>query len=125
MKDKITLCGDNCTYCPRYNAKTEEELNGVAELWHRVGMRDEIVSADEMRCSGCTPHNVCAYGLYDCTKEHSVEKCNKCIEYPCGKIKDMLNRVKQCKETWQAKCSESEYALFEKAFFQKEENLRK
>lgn len=48
MKDKITLCGDNCIYCPRYNAKTEEELNKVAELWYRVGMRDRIVSADEM-----------------------------------------------------------------------------
>lgn len=125
MKDKITLCGDNCIYCPRYNAKTEEELNKVAELWYRVGMRDRIMSADEMRCSGCTPNKVCGYNLIDCIGEHSVEKCNQCIEFPCGKIRKMLDLEKQYKETWRAKCSENEYALFEKAFFQKEENLRK
>lgn len=32
VTDKITLCGDNCTYCPRYNAHTNEELERVAEL---------------------------------------------------------------------------------------------
>ncbi len=24
--DKITLCGDNCLECPRYLAKTDDEL---------------------------------------------------------------------------------------------------
>lgn len=28
--DKITLCGDNCLYCPRYLAKSDEELNKIA-----------------------------------------------------------------------------------------------
>ena len=32
MKEKITLCGDNCIMCPRYNANTNEELKAVAEL---------------------------------------------------------------------------------------------
>ena len=30
MKEKITLCGNNCIECPRYNAHTDEELNIVA-----------------------------------------------------------------------------------------------
>lgn len=30
--EKITLCGDNCIECPRYNAHSEEELQNVAEL---------------------------------------------------------------------------------------------
>lgn len=26
MEEKITLCGDNCIACPRYNAHSKEEL---------------------------------------------------------------------------------------------------
>ena len=26
MEEKITLCGDNCIECPRYNAHSDEEL---------------------------------------------------------------------------------------------------
>ena len=48
MKEMITLCGDNCTWCSRYNARSEAELRKVAELWHRVGWRDTVVSNDEI-----------------------------------------------------------------------------
>jgi len=61
----------------------------------------------------------------ECTKEHHVEKCNQCKEFPCGKINDMLERSqayrKRCKEV----CSDEEYDKLEKAFFDKENNLRK
>ena len=33
--EKITLCGDNCCKCPRYLAKTNGELEKVAELLKR------------------------------------------------------------------------------------------
>lgn len=32
MEKKITLCGDNCIECPRYNAHTDEELRAIAFL---------------------------------------------------------------------------------------------
>ena len=35
--EKITLCGDNCLECPRYLARSDSELEKVAELWFRVG----------------------------------------------------------------------------------------
>ena len=28
-QEKISLCGDNCSECPRYKAKTEEELKNL------------------------------------------------------------------------------------------------
>ena len=37
MENMITLCGDNCSKCPRFLAQTDEELKAVAELWFRVG----------------------------------------------------------------------------------------
>lgn len=36
MKEKITLCGDDCIECPRFQTHTEDELSKVAELWYRV-----------------------------------------------------------------------------------------
>ena len=31
MEEKLTLCGDNCNMCPRYNANTDKELKAVAD----------------------------------------------------------------------------------------------
>lgn len=125
MKEKITLCGDNCIYCPRYNAHTDDELKRVAELWYKVGWRDRVVSNEEIKCTGCSSHKQCTYQLVDCTREHSVAKFNQCGEFPCGKISDML----KCSEAYQKKCREvctaEEYADLEKAFFDKENNLKK
>lgn len=125
MEEKITLCGDNCLECPRYNARTEERLRHVAELWYKVGWRDRIVSCEEITCEGCSSHKQCTYGLVECTRAHGVDKCNQCTLFPCEKIRDMLARSKRyharCKEI----CSAEDLAALEKAFFDKENNLRK
>lgn len=123
--EMITLCGDNCKECPRYNAHNEEELQKAAELWRRVGWRDCIVSNEEIRCTGCSSHKECTYHLVECTKEHGVEKCNQCGKFPCEKINDMLERSlayqKKCKEV----CTDEEYVKLERAFFDKKNNLMK
>ena len=62
MEERITLCGDNCIECPRYNAHTEAELRKVAELWYRVGWRETVVSNEEIVCAGCSSHKSCTYG---------------------------------------------------------------
>lgn len=125
MYDKITLCGDNCIECPRYNAHSDEELKKVAELWYRVGWRNSVVSNEEIGCLGCSSHKQCTYHLVECIKKHNVEKCNQCNEFPCRKISDMLIRSKEYQEKCIKVCTEQEYASLEKAFFDKENNLRK
>jgi len=125
MIEKITLCGDNCTECPRYLASTEAELAAVAELWHRVGWRDRVVSNEEIACSGCSFHKQCTYQLVECTKEHNVAKCNRCGEFPCEKIRAMLARSSEYEKTCRQVCTVEEYRALYKAFFRKEENLRK
>lgn len=125
MNEKITLCGDNCAACPRYNAHTDGELRQVAELWYRVGWRNTVVSNEEIACSGCSPEKQCTYHLVECTKQHQVEKCNQCEEFPCQKISDMLKRSKEYQRKCREVCSQKEYAVLEKAFFEKERNLRK
>lgn len=125
MKEKITLCGDNCIECPRFNAHTEIELHEVAKLWYKVGWRKEIVSNEEISCSGCSSHKDCTYKLIECTKEHGVEKCNQCAKFPCEKINDMLRRSAEYQVKCKEICSEKEYSELEKAFFNKENNLMK
>lgn len=125
MREKITLCGDNCMECPRYNAHTNEERKAVAELWYKVGWRTCVVSNEEIACSGCTSHKQCTYQLVECTKEHDVNNCNQCTEFPCIKIRDMLERSAEYKRKCKEVCSEEEYMILKKAFFDKENNLRK
>ena len=125
MNEKITLCGDNCFVCPRYLAKSEEELKAVAELWCRVGWRDKVVSSDEMRCTGCSSYKQCTYHLVECIAEHNVQKCNQCIDYPCQRIDDMLKRSGQYRKKAKEVCSEAEYRQLEAAFFDKKMNLDK
>ena len=124
-QEKISLCGDNCSECPRYNAKTENELKSVAELWYKVGFRNKIVSIDEISCKGCSPEKECSYNLIECIKNNKVQKCNECKNFPCDKINQMLERSKEhqirCKEI----CTKEEYEKLYNAFFEKEINLKK
>lgn len=122
--EKITLCGDNCCKCPRYLAKTNGELEKVAELWFRIGWRDRIVPIEEIRCTGCTSHKQCTYCLVDCVKENHVEKCNQCPRFPCEKITDLLRRSEKYEEKCKAVCTDEEYRMLKSAFFHKEENCR-
>ncbi|MBD5434145.1 MAG: DUF3795 domain-containing protein [Treponema sp.] len=123
--EKITLCGDDCLQCPRYLAKTAEEKSKVAELWHRIGWREKIVSPEEISCDGCSSHKKCAYNLVECVKENGVKKCNQCSQFPCEKIESMLERSAEYERKCKELCTREEYAMLEKSFFRKEENLRK
>ena len=125
MKEKITLCGDNCIECPRFRAHSDEELQKVAELWYKVGWRNTIVSHDEIRCNGCSSHKQCTYQLVECTQKHNVQKCNQCSLFPCEKITAMLQRSAQYQKVCKKLCTEQEYNMLEKAFFDKENNLKK
>lgn len=120
---KITLCGDDCSKCPRYLAQTESELKAVAELWHRIGWRNTVVSVDEIRCNGCSADKKCTYGLVDCTKTHKVERCSQCVNFPCDTIKDMLRRSEEYRKICLKVCTDEEYSQISGAFFNKFENM--
>lgn len=123
--EKITLCGDNCLKCPRYLARTNSELEKVAELWFRIGWRDKIVQIDEIKCSGCSSHKQCTYHLVECTKENNVVKCNQCTLFPCHKINDMLRRSNEYEKKCREVCTDEEYHMLKASFFNKEQNLQK
>ena len=122
---KISLCGDDCACCPRYKAKTDDELKRAAELWYKMGWKDSIVSNEEIKCTGCASRKQCSFHLVECIKLHKIAKCNKCAEFPCDKIKTMLEASAKSKMKCKEICTPSEYAQLEKAFYHKETNLKK
>ncbi len=124
----IAFCGNRCDLCPRYKAtKSEnpEHLQRIAELWHKLGWRDYIVSNQEISCYGCFPDIRCSHDLGDCYMKKEIETCGKCDFYPC----DRLNKVMAKTESFRDKC----VSLSEKediddilnAFFYKKQNLDK
>ena len=125
MIELITLCGDNCLKCPRYNAKTDEELSACAELWYRIGWRDRVLPGEEMRCGGCSPEKSCTYGMVDCTARHGVPECNKCAGFPCEKIAELLERSREYEKRCERVCTPEELSVLRAAFFDKENNLKK
>ena len=44
MKEKITLYGDNCIMCPRYNANTDEELKELQTVLERYKTEYELLA---------------------------------------------------------------------------------
>ncbi|NLG05064.1 MAG: DUF3795 domain-containing protein [Clostridia bacterium] len=120
----ISVCGDDCAVCPRYIAKTEEELRETAEFWYKVGWRDHVVSNEEIACTGCGCRPTCSFMILPCQKDKAVSDCKCCEDYCCDKITQMLQnsdiKESQCKAACE---SYEEYMMLKRAFYEKRENL--
>jgi len=128
MKRKIGYCGNICDYCPLYIATEsgdKDKLARVAILWHKVGVRPQILPPEEMACHGCTPDKTCPFGIIKCALEKNVNDCGGCPEYPCPNLKSRLDFIPQLSEDWKKVCTKEEYDLVHRAFWQKKENLDK
>ncbi len=127
IKDNIpiySVCGDDCAVCPRFLARTEEELRQTAEFWYKTGWRDHVVTNEEIRCTGCGCRPECSFMLLPCTKEHNVHKCKECANFKCEKIDSMLERSAKKMEQCRKACdTEEEFQMLVRAFYEKEKNL--
>lgn len=129
MKKIIAACGNDCSVCPRYIShpyeKTEEELRRTAELWMKIGYRDHIVTNEEISCTGCKTDNWCRYHIVKCCGDKGISNCSACADYPCQHMKDCFEVTKSFEPMCRRACTEEEYLLLKKAFFEKEKNLTK
>ncbi len=127
MNRIIAACGNDCSVCPRYNAppyeKTEAELHHTAELWYKIGYRDHVVSNDEISCMGCSPENWCRYRVIGCCIEKNIKNCSQCAEYPCDNMKECFEVTSSFEPKCRQVCTDDEYAVMSRAFFEKEKNL--
>lgn len=121
----IGICGDNCTYCPRYIATQNggtQELEKVKELWVRLGLRGHDFTVEDMVCHGCMPENNCAYiELLSCINEKVHKNCGLCNEYPCKIINDAFDKSEKLNFHAKKVCTQEEMDMLHKAFFSKKE----
>lgn len=123
----ISACGNDCAVCPRYvkapYTKTDSELARTAELWYKIGYRDHIVTNEEISCTGCKEENWCRYKIVKCVIQKKIDNCGQCEQYPCGNIKECFKVTKSFEPFCKTACTDEEYSVMCKAFFEKEKNL--
>jgi len=121
----IGMCGDNCTYCPRYIAtqnRSAQELEKVKELWIRLGLRDDDFPVEDMVCHGFTPENKCAYAeLFTRVSSKAHDNCGLCDDYPCQIITNAFDKSEKLKSHAIKVCTQEEMEMLNKAFFSKRE----
>ena len=121
----LSMCGDDCAVCPRYLARTEEELHETAVFWHRAGWRDHVVGNDEIRCTGCGCRPTCGFKLLPCARERGVTACRECPDFECDKVRDAYARSEAKKSLCQRACdTPEEFRMLCRAFYEKERNMR-
>ena len=125
----LAACGNDCSACPRYVAhpyeKTDEALRHTSELWMKIGYRDSVVSNEEISCMGCRPESLCRYHVVTCCMDRGIKNCSQCDLYPCGRMKECFEITRSFESRCHDVCTEEEYRLLKKAFFEKEQNLEK
>jgi len=126
---KLASCGDDCSFCPRYNAtlnKDERKLRAIAILWNKIGWRENIDPPETLVCYGCETFNrPCEYGVRECCIEKNIENCGKCESYPCDRIENAFKITRNYVEKYKDILSKEDYEIFAKAFFSKKDNLDK
>ncbi len=92
-------------------------------MWVTAGWRKAADPIDKIKCRGCAEVKVCGLGIKDCAAKKRVDNCGKCKEYPCEKITDMFAGNKKQAIICKKALSDTDYWLFQKAFFSKKERL--
>lgn len=125
----IGICGDNCSYCPRFMATKSgrrEELEKVKELLVRLGLRDPDFPVKDMACCGCKPENKCAYAeLRVSVSGKGHKNCGPCEQYPCDLINSVFDKSDILKSHASKVCTQDEMDTLHKTFFSKKEYLDK
>lgn len=102
----IAFCGLTCSKCPVYLATREdsdEKRIAVAASWseqYKTGIKPE-----DINCDGCLSRSgrlfshchVCK--IRKCGQEKKIENCAYCDEYPCQKVRFVIDAVPDARDT--------------------------
>lgn len=125
--NRIGICGDNCSFCPRHLATQNGDARGledVKELWVRLGLRDPAFPAQGMACYGCRPENDCAYSeVRACAYGKGIENCGLCQEYPCEMLQAVFEKSQKLCSHAVHVCTPEEMDALHRAFLCKQRNL--
>jgi hypothetical protein len=120
-------CGDDCSVCPRFKATAANDkkaLDRIKDLWVLFGWRAPDITADALKCSGCSKDNSCAYPkLRDCAFDKGLDNCGMCEKYPCGLVNAAFEKTENAFRTLKGLCREEEMEGLTRAFRYKKSNL--
>ena len=104
MNQLICCCDHDCSRCLTYLAtiNNDEELRKQSQSFYKTEFGMDIPLAD-IHCLGGRSEDVfclckeCPF--VKCCKEHNVERCIECSEYPCKTIKEYQEKyVNKCNQ---------------------------
>lgn len=120
----ISACGDNCSLCPRYLARSDEELHETAVFWYKIGWRDRIVSNEEIRCGGCGSTPGCGFMILPCQKEMGVSNCRECARFCCDRLENVVKSSEENEADLRELCDSNEEAqMLRRYCYEKRKNL--
>ena len=105
MKELLCYCGHDCASCLTYLAtiNNNEELRKQSQSFYKTEFGIDI-SLENIHCLGGRSEDVfclckeCPF--VKCCKEHEVETCSNCLEYPCININEYQEKyVNKCNQT--------------------------
>ena len=92
IRELVGICGLYCGTCPQYLAWRENDVELIKKISESRG-----IPLEKVRCDGCLSENVfepcidCRPGFRRCAKEHNVNWCFECFEFPCQRNRDFIN----------------------------------
>ena len=104
MNQLICCCGHDCSRCLTYLAtiNNDENLRKQSQSFYKTEFVIDIPLKD-IHCLGGRSEDVfclckeCPF--VKCCKEHNVERCIECFEYPCKTIKEYQEKyVNKCNQ---------------------------
>ena len=104
MNQLICCCGHDCSRCLTYlsTINNDENLRKQSQSFYKTEFAIDIPLKD-IHCLGGRSEDVfclckeCPF--VKCCKEHNVERCIECSEYPCKTIKEYQEKyVNKCNQ---------------------------
>ena len=104
MNQLMCCCGHDCSRCLTYLAtiNNNENLRKQSQSFYKTEFAIDIPLKD-IHCLGGRSEDVfclckeCPF--IKCCKEHEIEMCPECCDYPCEKIKDYQEKyVNKCNQ---------------------------
>lgn len=112
LLEKIAPCSLMCHTCSAYEkgviCQTAKQLSkyteGICEFYEKhspnevegfKAFQEELAKYSAGKCSGCRnrEHHGCSIEgcfILECTKEHDIDYCGECTEFPCDKTQKIF-----------------------------------
>jgi hypothetical protein len=104
MKEMIAYCGINCNECPAFLATMNDDddmRKMVAEAWSKDF--NTVIKPEDINCDGCLAKDGRIVSFFrnckirKCAPERGLISCAFCDDYPCEKLKYIIDRVPEAK----------------------------